>query len=452
MWLPLIAVIVVLGLLAAAPVLVSLHARRLRTVISDVIDPARLRATDLSASLSKEMFAVGMQSGTGRASEDAFYQKSLQVEHGDAFALDSLLRFANAGAVEQFAQYREAATRWHDDVDAMRQGPAGAADRDTARTDGVAALAATSRLSDGLEQVGVAARDQVRSAEQLDVLLPAAVVPLALLACVLLVRAGRRTVDIAVRAERNRHALAQAMEQKSAFMRGISHDLQNPLSAALGYIELSLDGYTKPEEQRDTLARVRRLVSTASETVGSLLSLAQSEAGEIRLDARSIELCALVRAAIEDHAPVVRTRHQSIAFTGPSECRATGDAGRVRHIVDNLLSNASKYTQPGGHIRASVARRRRGGRTWSVVIVEDSGPGIPPDWRERVFEEFARVPGTSDIAPGNGIGLAVSRRVARLMGGDITLGAADEPSNADSPLGGAVFILWLVAGETGSAA
>ena len=444
MWLPLFGVIVVLALLAIGPIGVGVRVRRLRAVISDIIDPARLRATDLSAALSEEMFAVGTDTAGGGAPRDPMYASAVAGEHGDAMALDSLLRFAGADAVEQFAQYREATSRWHRDVNDARGHPHTPTERAAMRDDGVAALAAVRRLSVVLEQFSALARAEVRTAERVDVLLPLAIVPLALFACLLIIRAGRRTVEIAVRAESDRSALAMAMNQKSAFIRGISHDLQNPLGAAVGHVDLILDGLVKPDDAHDSLRRVRRLIVTAADTVASLLSLARSESGELQLDPTAIELTALIRAAVDDHSMVAGRKHQSVSFAAMSECRAIGDVGRVRHIVDNVLSNSSKYTPAGGRIHVIVGEQHRDDRVWATVVVQDSGPGITEEWRDRVFEEFTRVPGSNELAPGHGIGLAVSRRVARLMGGDLTCETASELVQHDPSLSGAVFTLWLL--------
>lgn len=442
MWIPLVAVIIVLAVLVAAPFVVSARLRRQRAVISDVVDPARVRATNLTAFLAQEMFAVGMRAPAGGTSRDEQYAAAMVGEHGAALALDSLLRFADANALEQFAQYRESASRWHAEVAALRQPPTTAA-IDTASAEGAAALEAARRLVMILEQVSTSERSTVRRTERFDLLLPAALVPLALAACVLVVLAGRRTVALALRAEESRRALAIAMAQKSAFMRGISHDLQNPLGAALGNIELLLDGIIKPEQHRDVLVRVRRLVRTASETVASLLSIARSETGDVHLHPTTIDLCALVRAAVDDHELVAGAKRQSIEFIETGECHAMGDAGRVRHIVDNLLSNSIKYTPEGGRIRVVVAMEDRAGHHWAVVTVQDSGPGIPGDWHERVFDEFARVPASRDLAPGHGIGLSVSRRIARMMGGDLTVENSTDADVGDVPLHGAVLLLRL---------
>jgi signal transduction histidine kinase len=101
------------------------------------------------------------------------------------------------------------------------------------------------------------------------------------------------------------------------------------------------------------------------------------------------------------------------------------------------LSNAIKYTPPGGHVHVSIVDSRRAADRARVgVEVRDTGPGIPPDLHEKVFEEFFRVRDTGvSVGNGNGLGLAISRRIARLLGGDVTL--------ADADGGGAVFTLWF---------
>jgi signal transduction histidine kinase len=442
MWIPLVVVIAVLATLVIAPIGVGVRLRQQRNMITEVVDPARLRATDVTSFLAEEMFAVGMRTSTGSPNSDPRYAAALRSERRGVLALDSLLGSSNADALERFAQYREASTRWHDDVETMTPSPS-AAVLDTARMDADTALMAARHLVELLEQSANAVRRDVRRWERVDVYLPVALAPLALLACVLIVRAGQQTVRLAVASDRDRRALAAVMDQKSAFMRGISHDLQNPLGAALGNVDLILEGVTKPTEQREALLRIRRLTRRASDTVASLLTVARSDTGDIRVSTTVIDLCALARTAVDDQSFTVVSKGQTVELEAESECRAVGDTARVRHIVDNLLSNANKYTPRGGHIRVHVGYRTRDDRRWSTLTVEDSGPGIPSEWRERVFEEYARVPASRDLAPGFGIGLAVSRRVARILGGDLTVETDDGSSNGHQRLGGAVVTLWL---------
>jgi signal transduction histidine kinase len=114
------------------------------------------------------------------------------------------------------------------------------------------------------------------------------------------------------------------------------------------------------------------------------------------------------------------------------------DPVRVRQVLGNLLSNAVKYTPRGGcvQVKASVVTDATVGRAVALSIVDD-GPGIPPAMHERVFEEFFRVPTTSG-ADGAGVGLAIARRVSRMLGGDLRL--------SETPGGGATFTLLLPAG------
>jgi signal transduction histidine kinase len=110
----------------------------------------------------------------------------------------------------------------------------------------------------------------------------------------------------------------------------------------------------------------------------------------------------------------------------------------VQQILGNLLSNAIKYTPAGGQIKVRAELKLRNGAVgaerWAAIEVVDTGPGIPNDQIERVFDEFSRLKIHED-KPGAGLGLAIARRVSRLLGGDLTAASADGR--------GSVFTLWL---------
>jgi signal transduction histidine kinase len=115
--------------------------------------------------------------------------------------------------------------------------------------------------------------------------------------------------------------------------------------------------------------------------------------------------------------------------------RVFTDPARVVEVLDNLLSNATKYTTHG-QVRLTMSQDGNsapGPGEWVAISVEDTGPGIPHDQQERIFEEFSRL--RTDGAPGAGLGLAISRRIARLLGGDVTVESAEGV--------GARFTLWL---------
>jgi signal transduction histidine kinase len=225
-------------------------------------------------------------------------------------------------------------------------------------------------------------------------------------------------------------------------MRGVSHDLKNPLGAALGYAELLADDIpgTLNDRQREIVLRLRHLITAAVDTITDLLELSRAEAGRLPLRFDPTDVPALAREALEDYRAAAAAAGLTVEciVAEPLEPIAT-DSSRVRQIVGNLLSNAIKYTPAPGRVVLTVARSdRRASDTrgeWLLISVADSGPGIPPAYRERVFEEFVRVPSGEDHARGAGVGLAISRRVARLLGGELTL--------ASGAAGGAIFTLRL---------
>lgn len=134
---------------------------------------------------------------------------------------------------------------------------------------------------------------------------------------------------------------------------------------------------------------------------------------------------------------MARERGVDVEVAGEPTSLVT-DPLRVRQILANLVSNAIKYTPSGGHVRVSIVTSQRATDRGKIVGIEvrDTGPGIASELHERVFDEFFRVPGNeAKVENGNGLGLAISRRLARLLGGDVTLAAADG--------GGAVFTLWF---------
>src|SRR5581483_10610437 len=109
------------------------------------------------------------------------------------------------------------------------------------------------------------------------------------------------------------------------------------------------------------------------------------------------------------------------------------DVQRVRRIVANMLSNAIKYTPPGGRIAVSTTAPDGANRVGICVV--DSGPGVPAELRDRIFDEFFRAPGVQGSTTGSGLGLSISRRLARALGGDMAV--------EDGAGGGARFTLWL---------
>ena len=244
-------------------------------------------------------------------------------------------------------------------------------------------------------------------------------------------------------AERRRQEAERSVEARARLMRGISHDLKNPLGAIDGYAQLlesGVRGELTPE-QRESVQRIRRAVRSALSIIDDLVELSRAEAGQLRIERAPTRVDELARESAEEHRAEAEAAGLDLRVEVPEELPPVStDAKRVRQILGNLLSNAVKYTPEGGQVsvRAEVKAdgpAQRPGR-WLAITVSDTGPGIPEEARERIFEEFYRLPTPEGREEeGAGLGLPISRRLARMLGGDVTL---------VSEVGrGSAFTLWL---------
>ncbi|MBW3656402.1 MAG: PAS domain-containing sensor histidine kinase, partial [Gemmatimonadetes bacterium] len=236
-----------------------------------------------------------------------------------------------------------------------------------------------------------------------------------------LVTAVMRDISDRVRMEQE-HARLQ--ESKARLIRGFGHDVKNPLGAADGYAALLEDGIygPMPEKQQQAVGRIRRSIGTALGLIRELVEFSKAEAGELNVEFQDVDLHTLLCEVAEDHRAAARTAGLVLEFDGlRSLPQVSADPVRVRQVLGNLLSNAIKYTPAGGSIRmtARVCEEDGGGLE---IAIEDTGIGIPPEQQERLFQEFTRInPGATE---GAGLGLAISRRIARALGGDITVKSA----------------------------
>jgi signal transduction histidine kinase len=167
----------------------------------------------------------------------------------------------------------------------------------------------------------------------------------------------------------------------------------------------------------EDLARIRAASNHLLGLINDVLDLTKIGAGrlEIRLDVVPIE--PVVERAVSQVAPLAESKGLEVVVAGNGQTRALADEKRLSQILINLTSNAVKFTEDGGiELRFGVEDDR------VKILVEDTGPGIPEEELDRVFEEFHQVEGGhARSASGTGLGLAISRRLARLMGGDLTV-------------------------------
>lgn len=205
--------------------------------------------------------------------------------------------------------------------------------------------------------------------------------------------------------------LERAGSQRRQLLADVTHELRTPLSVIQGQLEGALDGvYPRDDEHLGgTLDEIRHM----SRILEDLRMLSLAESGGLRLDRRPVLLDEIVDDAIDARAPEAAAAGVSLTSSMPGDLPPVdADATRLREVLDNLLSNAVRYTPAGGSVAASA---RRDGTDRVSVSVRDTGRGLREDERELIFERFQREPGSR----GSGLGLAIARDLIRAHGGEI---------------------------------
>ncbi len=202
------------------------------------------------------------------------------------------------------------------------------------------------------------------------------------------------------------------------FIANASHELRTPLTSIRGFADTLSTTAVSPEELSKYLDVIVRNAERMSDLIDDLLALSRAESGTTHLELTSVDVKRLVETVVTDFAP--RFREQSIdvlvhAADVPM-CRA--DRGAVEQILSNLLSNAARYTNPGGRVDVWLEAEDE----FVVMRVEDTGIGIAPSDLERIFERFYRVDAARSRAVGStGLGLSIVRHLVRALGGEISV-------------------------------
>jgi len=213
----------------------------------------------------------------------------------------------------------------------------------------------------------------------------------------------------------------EANRAKSDFLAAMSHELRTPLNAIGGYAQLIELGIRGPvtEAQRVDLAKIQRSKNHLEGLVSDVLSFAKLGAGRIELRIAPIDVEPLLVSVLDMIAPQLGEKGLTLApLLAPPGLKVSGDIDRTRQILINLLANALKFTMPGGTLALTATTDGD-----AVAIgVADTGIGIPEDQLTRIFEPFVQAKRAVNPADqGVGLGLAISQRLARAMGGDLTV-------------------------------
>jgi signal transduction histidine kinase len=253
---------------------------------------------------------------------------------------------------------------------------------------------------------------------------------------------------LATELEARNRELAAANRSKSDFLATMSHEIRTPINAIVGYTQLLEMGISGPvtAEQASQLARITSSGKHLLTLIDDILDLSRIEADRMRIT----ETIARGGNTVDSALALVRPQAAAKEIELSAQCQGehdasyVGDEQRVQQILVNLLTNAIKFTPSGGRITVSCGHARRSadggdpaaGTAWAFFSVEDTGVGIPRAMQQRIFDPFVQAEaGYTRAHAGAGLGLSISRRLARLMGGDLVV--ESEEGN------GSHFTLWL---------
>lgn len=234
--------------------------------------------------------------------------------------------------------------------------------------------------------------------------------------------------------------LKHSTQARDRFFSAMSHDLRTPIAAIVGYSELLADGIVGElsAKQQEMVERISQVAAHLTELVNDILDLAKLDAGRVELHREPTVLGEVVRDAVLAVEPQATAKRLPLRLDLDAAGGETVlvDSVRVRQILVNLLANAVKFTD-AGEVRVDAGLDAE--RTW--ITVRDTGPGLPPGAEEAVFEEFLQLAAGrgGKQEPGSGLGLAVSRRLARAMGGELAVESRPGEGSAFTlylPLGG----------------
>jgi two-component system, OmpR family, phosphate regulon sensor histidine kinase PhoR len=223
-------------------------------------------------------------------------------------------------------------------------------------------------------------------------------------------------LDGAVLAYKDITELMSALKVKDEFVASVSHELRTPLTVVMGYLDLVLGRARIADDVQQQLQVVRRNAQRLLRMVDDLLLTAHFEQGRLLDDLREVDLADLVREALLDLEHRAREAGVELESTLEGPVLVVADRLRMRQVVDNLVSNAIKYTPAGGAVRVALEPREN----LVDLVVTDSGIGISDEDKPRLFTKFFRSAEAEAMAiPGIGLGLAITNAVVEAHHGSI---------------------------------
>jgi signal transduction histidine kinase len=245
---------------------------------------------------------------------------------------------------------------------------------------------------------------------------------------------GRSFNEMAAEVQRSMRAAAaseaeaqEANRAKSEFLANMSHEIRTPINAILGYtdlIELGVSGHVT-EQQRTQLERIRISGNHLIGLIDDLLDFARLDVASMSIEKRVVPARQSIETSLTVVTPQAKAKGVELDVRCDDDVSYLADPQRVEQILVNLLGNAIKFTDSGGRVELRCSGASQNGKRWVEFTVADTGIGIPADRLEAIFEPFVQARGGyTRPHGGTGLGLSISRRLAELMGGQISVTSA----------------------------
>jgi PAS domain S-box-containing protein len=248
------------------------------------------------------------------------------------------------------------------------------------------------------------------------------------------IRAEREREQLLVREQHLRQQAEEASRLKDEFLATVSHELRTPLTAFLGYAQLLQSRKRDEAYIARTVEKMVRSAKTQAQLIEDLLDIGRIVSGKLRLDPVPVDLRSIIGAALDTTRPAAEAKAITVEVElDPAATMIVGDAGRLQQVMWNLLTNAVKFTPPGGSIQIGLERHERD----AVLSVRDTGQGISAEFLPYVFDRFRQADGSTNRTHGGlGLGLSIVRHLVELHGGTVT-------ATSDGAGRGATFRVWL---------
>jgi PAS domain S-box-containing protein len=241
-------------------------------------------------------------------------------------------------------------------------------------------------------------------------------------------RAQEKLAHLLVRERAARGDAEKANRLKDEFLATLSHELRTPLNAVIGWSRMLRSGRLDPESSSHAMEVIERNAWAQKQIIEDILDVSRVITGKLQLHLAPVNLVAVVGAALDAVRPAFEAKDIRVETDFQDPLRAiAGDADRLQQVIWNLLSNASKFTPPGGTVGIRVSQDER----YASVEISDTGPGVAPEFLPHVFERFRQADGSTTRTHGGlGLGLAIVRHLVELHGGIIGVENVESGSGA----------------------